>query len=57
MQVQRQFGTSLAFHNNYGYSLLLRGDKAGALRQFQLARKFGPDCGIIKNNIAIASKA
>lgn len=50
--VRSQYGKSMAYHNNYGYSLALRGEKAKARKEYQAALKLAPGCQIPHNNLA-----
>jgi Flp pilus assembly protein TadD len=55
--VRSQYGKSMAYHNNYGYSLALRGEKAKARKEYQAALKLAPGCQVPHNNLAALSGA
>lgn len=50
--IRSQYGASMAYHNNYGYSLALRGEKAKARKEYQAAVKLAPGCQVPHNNLA-----
>ena len=50
--IRSSYGESVTYFNNYGYSLRLRGDRAGARREFEKAMRFAPTCQITRNNLA-----
>lgn len=54
--IRETYGPSVTYHNNYGYSLDLRGEEKLALAQYRLATDLAPDCEISRNNLASAKK-
>jgi Flp pilus assembly protein TadD len=50
-------GASVQYHNNRGYSYLLRGDLRAAMSSFREARKIDPDNVVVANNIRIVEDA
>lgn len=50
-------GNTVQYHNNRGYSYLLRGDLRAALSSFREAKKIDPDNVIVANNIRIVADA
>lgn len=46
-------GTSAAYHNNVGFSYLLRGDAAKARRSFARALEIAPDDVTVRNNLQL----
>jgi len=46
-------GSTVQYHNNVGYSHLLRGDLGGAHKSFQKARALDPDNLVVANNLQI----
>ena len=53
--IESEYGESATYYNNRGYSLQLRGDKAGAQAAYEKAAALAPGCGITRNNIAALS--
>lgn len=49
--LQPMIGNRIEFHNNYGYSLLLRGDLKGARKHFLIAYEMDPANPIAANNL------
>lgn len=49
--IRKTYGESVTYYNNYGYSLELRGDKAGAAAEFRKAIRLAPECQISRNNL------
>ena len=49
--IRSNHGESVTYFNNYGYSLRLRGDTAGARREFEKAMRLAPTCQITRNNL------
>jgi Flp pilus assembly protein TadD len=55
--IRSEFGKSAVYHNNYGYSLELRGEVVLAQAQFEAARALDPVCLVAQNNLtAVSSK-
>lgn len=52
--IRTEYGPSITYYNNYGYSLQLRGESQLAEQQFVNATKLGPECKIAKNNLTAA---
>ena len=52
-KLQPIIGNRIEFHNNYGYSLLLRGDLVGARRHFLKAYEIDPSNPIAANNLEL----
>lgn len=50
-------GGTAQYHNNLGYSHLLRGNLKEALSQFRKAQKLAPDSVVIANNIQLVASA
>jgi Flp pilus assembly protein TadD len=50
--IKDTYGESVPYLNNYGYSLRLRGDTAGARKEFEKAMRIAPTCQITRNNLA-----
>lgn len=50
--IKDTYGESVTYFNNYGYSLKLRGDTAGARKEFEKAMRIAPACQITRNNLA-----
>jgi len=50
-------GSTAQYHNNLGYSFLLRGKLADALRQFRKAQQLAPGNVVIANNIELVARA
>ena len=50
-------GSTVQYHNNVGYSYMLRGNLAEALKNFRKAQKLDPDNVVVANNIQILSRA
>lgn len=44
-------GGSVQYHNNVGYSYMLRGDLRAALKAFRMAAAIDPDNAVVANNI------
>lgn len=53
--ILENFGKSLRYHNNYGYSLFLRKDKAGARREWTAALAIDPANKVLLDNMATLS--
>ncbi|HUF57612.1 MAG TPA: tetratricopeptide repeat protein [Thermohalobaculum sp.] len=56
-EAARRAGTTAAYHNNVGYSYLLRGDAAKAQRSFLRALELAPDSITIQNNLELLRDA
>jgi len=52
-QVEKRTGKSLELLNNRGYSHLMRGDYAGARRDFDAALRIAPDSEFTRNNMRL----
>ncbi|MDU8913267.1 hypothetical protein RXV88_18515 [Aestuariicoccus sp. MJ-SS9] len=52
-KLQPIIGNRIEFHNNYGYSLLLRGDLMGARRHFLKAYEIDPSNEYAANNLEL----
>jgi Flp pilus assembly protein TadD len=50
-------GPTAQYYNNVGYSNLLRGNLAAALKNFRAAQKLAPDSIVIANNIQLLKDA
>ena len=50
-------GGTAQYFNNVGYSYMLRGNLAEALKNFRKAQKLDPDNVVVANNIQILSRA
>jgi Flp pilus assembly protein TadD len=50
-------GATAQYHNNIGYSYMLRGNLTEALKNFRKAQKLDPDNVVVANNIQILSRA
>lgn len=50
-------GATAQYHNNVGYSYMLRGNLTEALKNFRKAQKLDPDNVVVANNIQILSRA
>lgn len=46
-------GATAAYHNNLGFSYLLRGERAKALRNFETALELAPESATIRNNLEL----
>jgi Flp pilus assembly protein TadD len=53
----RMSGGTAQYFNNVGYSYMLRGNLAEALKNFRKAQKLDPDNVVVANNIQILSRA
>lgn len=49
--IRKTYGDSVTYYNNYGYSLELRGDEAGARAEYEKAMRMSPNCQITRNNL------
>lgn len=49
--IKSEYGTSVTYYNNYGYSLEMRGEAAKARMEFQRATELAPRCQISRNNL------
>ncbi|NEY91262.1 tetratricopeptide repeat protein [Tabrizicola oligotrophica] len=52
-QLKPIIGNTVVFHNNYGYSLLLRGNLQGARQHFLAAYEMAPDNPHVANNLEL----
>lgn len=50
-------GSTAQYHNNLGYSHMLRGNLKGALTNFREAERLAPDSVVVANNIMLLSDA
>lgn len=50
-------GDTAAFHNNYGYSLLIRGNLTQARKQFLLAQAAAPQSPTVRGNLTMLADA
>lgn len=50
-------GGTAQYFNNVGYSQMLRGNLAGALKNFRKARELDPDSLVVANNLQILARA
>ena len=53
--IRTDYGPSVTYHNNYGYSLELRGEDKLAQSQYRMAMDLAPDCQISRNNLAAST--
>lgn len=54
--IRTTFGESVRYFNNYGYSLYLRNDPAGAREQWQAGLKLAPNNTTILTNLGVLPK-
>jgi Flp pilus assembly protein TadD len=51
--LQPMIGNRIEFHNNYGYSMLLRGNLTAARKQFLIAYEMDPSNAFAANNLEL----
>lgn len=49
--IKAEYGVSVTYYNNYGYSLQMRGETSKARVQFREAMTLSPQCQIPRNNL------
>ena len=55
--IAKRGGASVQYHNNLGYSYMLRGDLNKALASFRKAEQLDPDNIVIANNLQLLADA
>ena len=50
-------GSTAQYHNNVGYSYMLRGNLTAALTSFRKARQLDPDNVVVANNLQLLARA